>query len=320
MKYGQTMMAATDFQKEVPGGVPVRDAGSGSGREIVRSWCEKSRAPRDSSRLFPSECSWRGVCESGTGMMQVDASTARAGFWSGLLATLFSVTYIIAQLAEWAGWLGSAGGPSSSSTPLGIVLLLTPSILLGPSFLVLMVSLHRAAPAEGRVWSQAAVSFATAYMVLVGVVYFVQLTFVAPRITAGRTEGIELLLFTPFDSFFYAVDILGYSFMSIATAFAALALTDEPLERRIRAALIANGLILPFLVFQLFVPSLIWVASAWAITFPLSTVLLTMYFRRGLERHEPSGVKIPGRLTAGPRPRYTAAPQRVMPRRGQTVR
>jgi hypothetical protein len=57
------------------------------------------------------------------------------------------------------GWLGSKGGTESSSTPLGIVVLLTPSLLLCTAFLLLMVSVHQLAPLERRAWSHAAVAF-----------------------------------------------------------------------------------------------------------------------------------------------------------------
>ena len=62
---------------------------------------------------------------------------------------------------------------------------------------------------------------ATAYTVTDQLVYFVQLTFVAPRIAHGQIAEIDVLLFRPVDSFLYAVDLLGYSFMSVATQFAA---------------------------------------------------------------------------------------------------
>lgn len=186
----------------------------------------------------------------------------------------------MAQLVEWAGWLGSGGGPESASTPLGLAILLTPSLLLGPAFLVLAVSLHQLAAPDRKVWSHAAVAFATAYAVLVGLVYFVQLTLVAPRIAAGRTEGIEVLLFQPFDSFLYAVDILGYSFMSLATLFAAMVFTGGGLERVVRTFLLANGLLLPFIALQLFFPPLIWIATLWAVTFPGSTGSLAVLFLR----------------------------------------
>ena len=206
------------------------------------------------------------------------ASTRLLGFWSALLATFFSLTYSVAQIGEWLGWLGSAGGPESASTPLGIVVLLTPSLFLGISFLVLMVCIDRVALPDRRVWSQSAVAFATIYATLISINYYVQLTWVGPRLMQGRTAGLEPFLFTPFDSFLYSVDILGYSFMSLATLFAANVFTGRDV-RMVRWFLVANGLVLPFIALQTFWHWFIWVAAIWAITFPGSTTLLALHFR-----------------------------------------
>lgn len=208
-------------------------------------------------------------------------STRVLGFRSAVLATAFSIAYIVGQIAEWLGWLGSAGGPESSSTPLGIVVLLTPSLLLGPAFVVLLASLHEVAPAERKVWSLAGLAFAVAYLVLIGMNYFVQLTLVAPRMIRGETRGLEPFLFVPFDSFLYAVDILGYSFMSVATLFAARSLPARGAHGAARWLLTANGMLLPFLVLQMYWHPLIWPAALWALTFPGSTVALARLFRRG---------------------------------------
>ena len=212
---------------------------------------------------------------------QIYPSTKAVGFWSAVLATVFSITYVVGQVAEWLGMLGSQGGPESSSTLLGLVVLLTPSIFLGSSFLVLLVSIHQVALPERKIWSHTAVVFGTAYAVLISIVYFVQLTLVAPRLLRGQVEGIEMFLFVPFDSFLYAVDILGYSFMSVATLFAARVFIGGGLNRVIRLLLTANGLLLPFIALQMFFHPLIWVASLWAVTFPGSTWALAIFFRRG---------------------------------------
>jgi len=53
----------------------------------------------------------------------ISPSTKQAGFYSAVLATVFSISYIVAQFAEWAGMLGSQGGPESASTPLGLAIL-----------------------------------------------------------------------------------------------------------------------------------------------------------------------------------------------------
>ena len=210
----------------------------------------------------------------------IPQSTKAVGFWCAVLATVFSLVYVAAQLAEWSGLLGSKGGPESVSTPMGLALLLTPSLLLGPSFLMLVVSIHQLAAQGRKVWSHAAVAFATAYAVLISLVYFVQLTLVAPRIAQGSTAGIEAFLFVPFDSFLYAVDILGYSFMSVSTLLAAQVLKGEGIERVARFWLAANGMLIPFLALQMYFHPLIWVASLWAITFPASTWSLAVLFRR----------------------------------------
>ena len=201
------------------------------------------------------------------------------GIWAASFALLFSVAYVVAQLFEWAGVLGSAGGPNASSTPLGIAVLLAPSLLLGPSFVVMMAALHAVAPEGRTVFTLTALAFAAMYATLTGLVYFVQLTFVGPRLAAGEIAGIELLLFVPYESFLFAVDLLGYSLMSAATLIAAFGLPRTRAARWARTALIANGAILPFLAFQMFVPALIWPAAAWAVTFPASAIATILLFR-----------------------------------------
>ena len=217
----------------------------------------------------------------------VPPSTRLLGFWSAVLATVFSVTYVVGQLAEWLGWLGSGGGAENTSTPLGLVVLLTPSLFLGSSFLVMVVCIHQLSPTDRKVWSLAALAFAIAYTVLISINYFVQLTWVTPRLIAGRTAGMEQFLFVPFDSFLYSVDILGYSFMSMATLFAAGVFSGKGMERTAKWFLIANGLLLPFIALQMYWHNLIWIAALWAVTFPGSTWILAVVFRRARTTPEP---------------------------------
>ncbi|MDQ2077207.1 hypothetical protein [Marinimicrobium sp. ABcell2] len=204
----------------------------------------------------------------------------KAGYWSAILCAAFSLLYIVLQLAEWLGLLGSAGGPESASTPLGVILLLTPSLLLAPSFIVLIVAVHCLIPESRRVWGLAGIAFSAVYAALIGIVYYVQLSFVVPRMLQGRTDDIELLLFTPFDSFLYSVDLLGYSFMSLAALSAALGLAGLDNTRTARWFLLATGLLLPFLLFQIYFNQLIYIAALWAITFPGAAIALAMVFKR----------------------------------------
>ena len=211
---------------------------------------------------------------------KLSPTASALGYWSGFLASLFSIIYIVGQLAEWFGWLGSGGGPENASTALGLVVLLLPSLLLAPSFALLMLCVHYYAPEDRKVWSHAGVIFAVIYTVMVSINYYVQLTLVVPHMMRGEIESIRPFLFTPFDSFIYSVDVLGYSFMSMSTLFAAFVFTGIGLERTARRFMIANGLLIPFLALQIYYHPLIWPASLWAITFPGASISLTMLFKR----------------------------------------
>jgi hypothetical protein len=193
---------------------------------------------------------------------------------------VLSFVYVVAQPAEWFGLLGSAGGPESAGTPLGIVVLLTPSLFLGSAFLLLCVAIHLVAPPERKVWSLAALAFGTVYTALISINYYVQLAWVGPRLVEGRIDEMRPFLFVPFDSFLYAVDILGYSFMSVSTLLTSRVFAGDGVEGVARRLLFANGLLLPFLALQMYVHDLIWIASLWAVTFPGSTWALAILFRR----------------------------------------
>ena len=204
----------------------------------------------------------------------------KLGYWSAFLASLFSIAYIAGQLAEWLNLMGSGGGPENPSTALGLIVLLIPSLFLAPSFALLMLCVHYYAPEDKKIWSHAGIIFATIYAVMVSINYYVQLTLVVPHLMRSEIESIRPFLFTPFDSFIYSVDVLGYSFMSLSTLFAAFVFTGPGLERTARRFMIANGALIPFLALQIYYHPLIWPASLWAITFPGTTISLAMIFKR----------------------------------------
>jgi hypothetical protein len=215
--------------------------------------------------------------------MEAPRNVYKLGFWSAVLASVFSLAYDIGQIAEWLGLMGSGGGPENDSTWYGLVVLLVPSLFLGISFVVMMGSVHRHAPADRKIWSQTGLVFATMYGTLICMNYFVQLTLVAPAIYRGDiSDSVRPFLFNVFNSFTYSVDLLGYSFMSLSTLFAAFVFIGPGLEKKVRWFLIANGLIMPFIALQTFYHPLIWGASLWAITLPGATISLAVLFRRKL--------------------------------------
>lgn len=215
--------------------------------------------------------------------MEAEKSVNKLGYWSAVLASVFSVAYVIGQLAEWSGLMGSGGGPENDSTWYGLVILLVPSLFLGVSFVVMMGCVHCHAPADRRIWSQTGLVFATMYGTLICMNYFVQLTLVAPALYRGDvSDSVRPFLFNVFNSFTYSVDLLGYSFMSLSTLFAAFVFIGSGLQKTVRWFLLANGFIMPFIALQTFYHPLIWGASLWAVTLPGATISLAVLFRRRL--------------------------------------
>jgi hypothetical protein len=213
--------------------------------------------------------------------VESQTTTYKVGFWAAVLASVFSITYDIGQLAEWLGLMGSGGGPESDSTWIGLVVLLVPSLFLGVSFVVLMGSVHCQAHAERKIWSQTGLTFAIMYCTLICMNYFVQLTLVAPALYRGNVaDHVRPFLFHVFNSFIYSVDLLGYSFMSLSTLFAAFVFTGPGVEKTARWFLMANGVLVPFIALQTYCHPLIWGASLWAVTLPGSTIALAVLLRR----------------------------------------
>lgn len=217
--------------------------------------------------------------------MEAPKSVYKLGFWSAFFAAFFSIAYVIGQFAEWFGLMGSGGGPENDSTWYGLVVLLIPSLFLGVSFVIMMGSVHHQTPADKKIWSQMGLTFAIMYGTLICMNYFVQLTLVAPALYRGHvSESVRPFLFNVFNSFTYSVDLLGYSFMSLSTLFAAFVFTGPGLKKTVRWFLISNGLILPFIALQTFYHPLIWGASLWAVTLPGATISLAVLFRKKLHK------------------------------------
>jgi hypothetical protein len=215
--------------------------------------------------------------------MEGQSAIWKMGLWSAVLASIFSIAYDVGQIAEWIGLMGSGGGPENDSTWYGLVILLVPSLFLGISFVVLMSTVHRQSPTERKIWSQIALTFAIMYGTLICMNYFIQLTLVAPALYRGHVPAhVQPFLFHVFNSFIYSVDLLGYSFMSLSTLFAAFVFTGLGVERTTRWFMIANGALVPFIALQTYYHPLIWVAALWAVTLPGSTISLAVLFRRRL--------------------------------------
>ncbi len=99
---------------------------------------------------------------------------ARLGFWSAVLTAVFSILFTVGVLVG-----GILPRPWDVVIPIGA------SLLLAPSFVVMMVSVHYAAPAEKKIWSHIGITFAVLYAALVSMVYVTWLFVVEPHVLRG---------------------------------------------------------------------------------------------------------------------------------------
>ncbi len=185
------------------------------------------------------------------------------------------MAYDIPQILQVAGLLRD---------PWDRVLIFIPSLALAPAFVLAMAGAHAATPRPLQVWSLGALALAILYAADVSLIYVVQLGAVIPGELRGHRALAAFAACCGQGMPATAIDLLGYTYMSIATALLAPAFQGAGLRRGLRWTLVVNGALAPVLIGQLAWPELIWVGAIWMATFPAAMVLLALALRRdGLE-------------------------------------
>jgi hypothetical protein len=201
----------------------------------------------------------------------------KVGFWSGLIAFASTVGYVIVQMLQFFGVL---------SYPLDEILIYGFSLCIVIPFLLEMLALHYIAPPEKKFWSHAALIFTVLYATFVTANYVVQLATVIPMTLQGTSDEILILSQTP-HSLFWDFDAIGYIFMGFATFFSVPIFEKQGFQRWVRYSFLAHSLVTPLIVFVYFYPNfsekLLLIGMPWAITAPLSMLLLAMMFKKDSE-------------------------------------
>ena len=124
-----------------------------------------------------------------------------------------------------------------------------PAIILSFSYMVMMITVHKAVPPEKSVFSLAGVAFAVISTLILSVDYFVQVSFIQPSLLAGETEGIAMISqFNP-HGLFIILEEIGFITMNISFIFLAPALSSSTrIEKSLRLTFII-GFILMLLSF-----------------------------------------------------------------------
>ncbi|MBI5031408.1 MAG: hypothetical protein HZB51_12840 [Chloroflexi bacterium] len=222
----------------------------------------------------------------------VPRSVSQVGFWSAALATLCSVGYGIALIITMIymsatatstspGWRGIEAFVASFQ-PIQMLSLI-PSLLLAPTFVVLMISLHYYASSDKKIWSHLGIAFALIYAVMASINYIVQLTVVRLSIVNKETDGLAMFVIGNPHSIFWALASC-YIFMNLAMLFVAPIFYGGRLERWIRWLFIANGASVVVSIFGVVIdsPAIYLLVSlvSWCIIFSFATALVAVLFKR----------------------------------------
>jgi heme/copper-type cytochrome/quinol oxidase subunit 4 len=204
----------------------------------------------------------------------MNRSIGEIGYWSGLGACGFTVSYDVVQILQVAGL---------THFPLDEILIYGTSLCIVVPFILEMLSFHHLAEGDKKFWTHASLVFTIVYAVFVSANYVVQLATVIPSKLRGASETISILDQTP-HSLFWNYDALGYIAMGIATLLAVPAVKNSGFERWVRMSLIANALATPLIGFVYFYPTfsptLFLIGFPWGITAPLFMALLANLLRR----------------------------------------
>lgn len=206
----------------------------------------------------------------------MDKTISTVGYWSGMIAFVATMAFSIAQLLQLVGVL---------TFPTDQILIYGFSLCIVIPFLLAMIAFHYNAPANKKIWSHATLLFTTMYVVFVTANYVVQLATVIPATIRGAAADVRILSQTP-HSLFWDFDAIGYVCMGLATSFAVPVFEKHGFQRWVRYCFLTHAFVTPLIAFVYFYPSfsdgLLLIAIPWAITAPLSMLMLGLMFKKQL--------------------------------------
>ena len=199
----------------------------------------------------------------------------KVGYWSGLMAFGLTVAFGIVQGIQLLRFF---------SYPLDEILIYGTSLCIVVPFMFEMLALHHVAPANKRFWSHAALLFTMIYVVFVTANYVVQLATVIPMTLNDATSKIDILRQAP-HSLFWDFDAIGYIAMGLATLSAVPVFDEDGFGEWVKYCFLVHGLVVtPLIAYVYFYPvfseKLLLLGIPWAITAPLSMLLLAIWFRK----------------------------------------
>jgi hypothetical protein len=217
-------------------------------------------------------------------------TTIRIGFWSSVLALLFSLGYLGSAIVMalrppplWTNLKDFVEGASFISLAAFTSIQLN-EFLGGPVYVALFCCLHEYAAEEKKILTRLGLCFMVALMILGGQLVYVHLGVMRLIFTKGITPGMEPFLHWNFDSPMVSSGSLGWTFF-IGLAFLVVApiFSGDRLTRSLRISFLAAGAFALFGIVGHFLNS-IPLTSLYLLGFTLADISLaifsTLLFRR----------------------------------------
>lgn len=165
-------------------------------------------------------------------------AVVKIGFWSAVLVIAFTSVFAISIL------------PFIGRSFLNISFL--SSFFLAIAFAVMMTSVLHTVPDDRRIWAHIGQVFAIIYAALNTSVYYIQLVVVSTGSLKLPEDFVRPLTFSPGTPVF-AIDMLGYGFLTLSTLFAAFSFSGGKTEIWIKRLFILHGIfVIPTLLFPAF--------------------------------------------------------------------
>jgi len=211
------------------------------------------------------------------------------GFWSAIFASVFTILFVLIAfgtslmfpMRAWNEMQDYAQNFNFLDMESFI-----PAFFLAPTMVILIACVNAIVPESKKVFSQIGLAFTIVYAAIIPTNYYLQLFVVRLNLQSGTLEGLSILAQPNLHSTFFALETLGYGFLSLATLFVSLVFTRSNLGIWIRSLFIISGAvgIFALLIAPFDQPYLIFAGlGIWSIAFPISTILLSIFFSRSLK-------------------------------------
>jgi hypothetical protein len=218
-----------------------------------------------------------------------DFESHKIGFWSSLAFAMllialnisFAIMAFQVPTTEWAGMESYA----HTYRAIAFVPQIFGLVSL-PALILMLASIHIYANKSRKTWSLAGLAFGTAFAVLLGSLYFIQVGILLPALKSGNWNGLDQYAFANPRSIAWGLDHFAWSLLGAALLLMAPVFEGHGLKRWIRWLFVLNGLANISLIFafafELETLTLGVALLSWVVALPLAAVLVALMFRNNL--------------------------------------